>query len=115
MDALTTEQKIKEELKKFQSLSPSNANFIPTINSLMNNLRPRIREEETAQLAVLEEALSEKNSNHLCRSYNWRKIFLPTRSHPAAPSKPPLETAVGLVTAPFDQFADLFRKWPQHV
>ena len=39
-------------------------------------------------------------------------MFVPSRSHPSAPSKPPFETAVGLLTAPIDHLADLFRSWP---
>ncbi|PYH67181.1 uncharacterized protein BO88DRAFT_344867, partial [Aspergillus vadensis CBS 113365] len=38
--------------------------------------------------------------------------FVPSRSHPSAPDKPPFETAIGLMTAPIDHLADLFRKWP---
>lgn len=106
---------LKEDLKKFQSLDPSNSEFIPAINNLMNHLRQHITDEETNQLPELEETLSGKDSEHLSKSFNRTKIFLPTRAHPDAPSKPPFETAVGLVTAPFDQLADLFRKWPQHV
>ncbi|KAF5861619.1 hypothetical protein ETB97_012785 [Aspergillus alliaceus] len=105
---------IKEDLKKFQSLDPSNSEYTPSIQSLMSHLRQRITDEETNQLPKLEKALTEKESTHLSRSFSWTKIFLPTRAHPDAPSKPPFETAVGLVTAPFDQLADLFRKWPQH-
>ncbi|KAE8351245.1 hypothetical protein BDV28DRAFT_150168 [Aspergillus coremiiformis] len=105
---------IKEDLKKFQSLDPSNAEYIPAINSLMNHLKPQIVDEETNQLPKLEKTLSEKESDHLSKSFSRTKIFLPTRAHPDAPSKPLFETAVGLVTAPFDQLADLFRKWPHH-
>ncbi|KAF7631478.1 hypothetical protein AFLA_012335 [Aspergillus flavus NRRL3357] len=40
------------------------------------------------------------------------KMFVPSRSHPSAPDKPPFETGVGLMTAPIHQLADLFRKGP---
>lgn len=71
-------------------------------------------DEEENQLPMLEETLSDKETDHLAKMLRYSKIFLPTRAHPGAPSKPPMETAVGLVTAPFDQVADLFRKWPHH-
>jgi hemerythrin-like domain-containing protein len=106
--------KIKEDLKKFQSLDPSNSEYVPAINSLMNHLRQHTTDEERNQLPKLEETLSEKESDHLSKAFSRTKIFLPTRAHPDAPSKPPFETAVGLMTAPFDQLADLFRKWPHH-
>lgn len=111
---LTIVRQTKEDLKAFQSLSTSDPNFIPAINDLMAHLRTHYMDEEVNQLPQLEEALSRKDSDHLAKLLKWSKVFLPTRAHPAAPSKPPMETAVGLVTAPFDQVADLFRKWPQH-
>lgn len=80
----------------------------------MNRLKERFTDEETNDLPKLEAALPGKDSSHLSRSYNIRKVFLPTRAHPGSPSKPPLETVVSLMTAPFDQLADLFRKWPHH-
>lgn len=38
--------------------------------------------------------------------------FVPTRSHPSAPDKPPFETVVGLMAAPIDHLADLLRRFP---
>jgi hemerythrin-like domain-containing protein len=106
-------QAVKEQLKTFQSLDPSNPTFIPTLQSLMNDLSSHMREEEGEDLAMLEDTLSEHDSQSLTKAFNRTKIFVPSRAHPGAPNKPPFETAVGLLTAPFDQVADLFRKWPR--
>ncbi|KKK20215.1 hypothetical protein ARAM_001737 [Aspergillus rambellii] len=105
-------QKIKEQLKTFQSLGPSDQGFIPTLDTLMQDLRQHMREEEINDLGILEEAMSSHDSQNLSKWFNRAKIFLPSRAHPSAPSKPPFETAVGLLTAPVDQVGDLFRKWP---
>ncbi|KAE8363394.1 hemerythrin HHE cation binding domain-containing protein [Aspergillus caelatus] len=105
-------QSVKEQLKKFQNLKASDADFIPTIEALMKDLAPHIKEEETTDLPALEEALSPEDSEKLSKSFGRTKMFVPSRSHPSAPSKPPYETAVGLLTAPIDHLADLFRKWP---
>ncbi|KAF3011959.1 hypothetical protein E8E15_002080 [Penicillium rubens] len=91
---------------------PSDSQFIPTIKSLMKNLLEHIKEEETHDLPRLEEALSAEDSQTHARSFGRTKMFVPSRSHPTAPDKPPFETAVGLLTAPIDRLADLFRKWP---
>lgn len=80
----------------------------------MSRLKERFADEERNELPKLEAALPGKNSMHLSRSYSIRKVFLPTRAHPSSPSKPPLETLASLMVAPFDQFVDLFRKWPTH-
>ncbi|CAG8199024.1 unnamed protein product [Penicillium nalgiovense] len=104
--------KVKEELKAFQNMTPSDAQFVPTIKELMENLPKHIKEEEIHDLPKLEEALSEEDSQTYARSFSRTKMFVPSRSHPSAPDKPPYETAVGLLTAPIDRIADLFRKWP---
>ncbi|PYH41103.1 hemerythrin domain-containing protein [Aspergillus saccharolyticus JOP 1030-1] len=103
---------VKGQLKKFQTLDPSNPTFIPTIRGLMEILSPQMREEENSDLVDLEQVLSDHDSISLAKSFNRTKIFMPSRAHPGAPSKPPFETVVGLLTAPIDQLGDLFRKWP---
>ena len=94
-------------------MKPTDSNFLPTINALMEELSQHIKEEEATDLVKLEEALSDDESEGLSKSFGRTKMFIPSRSHPSAPSKPPYETAVGLLTAPIDHLADLFRKWPE--
>ncbi|OGM45909.1 HHE domain protein [Aspergillus bombycis] len=106
-------QSVKEQLKKFQDLQASDADFIPTLKALMEDLASHIKEEEATDLPALEEALSSEESEKLSDSFGRTKMFVPSRSHPSAPSKPPYETAVGLLAAPIDHLADLFRKWPE--
>ncbi|PGH10209.1 hypothetical protein AJ79_05462 [Helicocarpus griseus UAMH5409] len=105
-------QKAKEQLQEFQSMKPTDANFEPTINSLMSHLSEHIKAEEADDLPALENALSNEDSEALSKSFKRTKMFVPTRSHPAAPDKPPFETAVGLMTAPIDKIADMFRRFP---
>jgi hypothetical protein len=93
-------------------MNPSDAQFLPTIQTLMNDLSRHIEEEETSDLVKLEDALDEEDSQSLAKSFGRTKMFVPSRSHPSAPDKPPFETAVGLLTAPIDHLADLLRKWP---
>ncbi|KAJ5982639.1 hypothetical protein N7451_012739 [Penicillium sp. IBT 35674x] len=104
--------KVKEQLKAFQNMTPSDAQFIPTIMELMENLNKHIKEEEADDLPKLEAALSQEDSESYAKSIGRTKMFVPSRSHPSAPDRPPFETAVGLLTAPIDHLADLFRKWP---
>ncbi|CAN6675091.1 hypothetical protein TRVA0_087S00100 [Trichomonascus vanleenenianus] len=104
---------VKEQLKKFQNMKPSSPEFIPTIQALMKDLNQHILEEEQTDLPALEEALPANESEKLSKSFGRTKMFVPSRSHPSAPDKPPFETAVGLLAAPIDHLADLFRKWPE--
>ncbi|KAJ9484560.1 hypothetical protein VN97_g8810 [Penicillium thymicola] len=103
---------VKEQLKKFQNMKPSDPLFQPTITALMQDLSEHIKEEESQDLPKLEDALAPEESENLSRSFGRTKMFVPSRSHPSAPDKPPFETAIGLMTSPIDHLADLFRKWP---
>ncbi|KFY94790.1 hypothetical protein V500_03055 [Pseudogymnoascus sp. VKM F-4518 (FW-2643)] len=105
-------QTVKEELKKFQNLKAGSPEFLPTIKTLMSNLSDHIKEEEEQDLPALDSKLSPEDSASMAKSFGRTKAFVPSRSHPSAPDKPPFETAVGLLTAPIDHLADLFRKFP---
>ncbi|KAL3474262.1 hemerythrin HHE cation binding domain-containing protein [Aspergillus californicus] len=106
-------QSVKEQLKQFQNMKPSHPEFESTIKALMQDLSEHIKEEESHDLPKLEDALTAERSEELATSFGRTKMFVPSRSHPSAPDKPPFETAVGLMTAPIDHLADLFRKWPR--
>ncbi|KAB8269746.1 hemerythrin HHE cation binding domain-containing protein [Aspergillus minisclerotigenes] len=105
-------QIVKEDLYKFQGLQPDDPEFIPTLKTLWANLAQHIKEEETQDLPALEHALSDSDSDSMARSFGRTKKFIPTRSHPAAPDKPPYETVAGLMSAPMDRLGDLLRKFP---
>ncbi|KFY96246.1 hypothetical protein V498_02785 [Pseudogymnoascus sp. VKM F-4517 (FW-2822)] len=105
-------QTVKEELKKFQNLEAGHVEFLPTIKALMTDLSQHIKEEEEEDLPTLDRELSADDSASMARSFGRTKAFVPSRSHPSAPNKPPFETVVGLMAAPIDHLADLFRKFP---
>lgn len=107
-----TLSQVKEQLKIFQNMEPSDKQFIPTLKTLMNELFQHMKEEEQHDLPALEQYLSQAESESYSKSFGRTKMFVPSRSHPKAPNKPPFETAVGLLTAPIDLLADLFREWP---
>lgn len=105
-------KQIKEHLKNFQNLDAASPDFFPVLDSLMRDLKKHIHAEETVDIPQLEDAVSQNESEGLAKSFERTKIFAPSRAHPHAPSKPPFETAVNLITAPIDQVADMFRRWP---
>lgn len=103
---------MKDYLQTFQNLTPEDTNFNTTLEALWTDLSQHIEEEEKHDLPALEKALDPKDSESMTKSFGRTKMFLPTRSHPHAPDKPPFETVVGLLTAPIDHLRDLFRKFP---
>ncbi|KAG5297174.1 HHE domain-containing protein [Histoplasma ohiense] len=105
-------QKTKEQLMEFQSMKPTDANFEPTVNSLMDNLSTHMRDEEGDNLPALENAISNEDSEELSKSFKRTKMFVPTRLHPAAPNQPAFESVIGFMMAPIDKLADTFRRFP---
>lgn len=112
---LLTITQVKDLLKQFQNMSPSDQEFIPKLKEIWSNLERHIGEEEGRDLPALEKALQSEDgsSESLATSFGRTKMFVPTRSHPSAGEKPPFETAMGLLMAPMDLLADLFRKFPK--
>lgn len=79
----------------------------------MADLSQHMKEEEGSELPELEKALTAEDSADLAKSFERTKMFVPSRSHPRAPNRPPFETVVGLLAAPIDRLGDLFRKFPK--
>ncbi|KAK5124759.1 hypothetical protein LTR85_001472 [Meristemomyces frigidus] len=106
-------RKVKEHLAKFQVMTPDDKEFIPTLEALWTDLGHHIQEEESEDLPKLEQALKDEDSQALTDSFARTKHFIPTRSHPSAPDRPPYETVMGLMAAPMDKLRDLFAKFPR--
>jgi hypothetical protein len=108
----TNVSQVKEQLKKYQKLKFGDPGFYSTIKTLMEDLAKHIKEEEEHDLPALDTILSAEDSESIAKSFGRTKAFVPSRSHRSAPSKPPFERAAGLLAAPIDHLADLFRKFP---
>lgn len=78
----------------------------------MEVLSQHIKEEETDDLPALDKQLDAADAESIAKSFGRTKAFVPSRSHPSAPNKPPFETVVGLMTAPIDHLGDMLRKFP---
>ncbi|KAJ4130556.1 hypothetical protein NW754_009608 [Fusarium falciforme] len=105
---------VKELLKTFQGLSPQDSNYLPKLKEIWTLLSKHIEEEEGQDLPALEQALKadDGQSESMSNSFSRTKMFVPTRSHPSAGEHPPFETVMGLMAAPMDRLADMFRKFP---
>ncbi|KAL5435039.1 hypothetical protein PMIN07_012275 [Paraphaeosphaeria minitans] len=123
--------KLKEYLKEFQSMKVSHPDYIPKLKSLYTLLEQHIAEEERDDLPKFEKALNDEDgaSAKLATNFQRTKAFIPTRSHPSAGEvcsmiciiepklmynqNPAFESVMGLLAAPIDKLADVFRKFPQ--
>ncbi|KAK4167723.1 hypothetical protein QBC43DRAFT_311333 [Cladorrhinum sp. PSN259] len=104
---------VKELLKEFQGMKAEDSNYIPKLKELWAELEPHIKEEEGHDLPALEDKLSPDSSETMANSFRLTKNFVPSRSHPSAGENPPFESVMGLLTAPVDKLADMFRKFPK--
>jgi hypothetical protein len=106
---------VKELLKQFQKMNSSNPDYVPRLKEIWVRLEEHIKEEEERDLPSLEKALqgADGESASMAKSFSRTKSFVPTRSHPSAGEHPPFETVMGLLTAPMDKLADVFRKFPK--
>lgn len=102
-------------LQDFQALEAKDSGYIAKLNEIWEPLAEHIKEEEARDLPALEEQLASENglSQSLAKSFSQTKAFVPSRSHPSAGEYPPFETVMGLLTAPIDKLADMFRKFPE--
>ncbi|KAF8317087.1 hypothetical protein DL93DRAFT_2095849 [Clavulina sp. PMI_390] len=105
-------QQAKEDLKTLENLKVTDADFDRVFAKLFNELKEHMEEEEKNHLPDFEAAISEEESQRLAQQFENMKKWVPTRSHPSAPNKPPFETVAGFLATPIDKVMDMFTKFP---
>lgn len=107
--------KVKVMLQDFQALEAKDSTYAAKLKEIWDPLSQHIKEEEERDLPALEEKLraAGEESRSMATRFERTKWFVPSRSHPSAGENPPFETVMGLLTAPIDKLADLFRKFPE--
>jgi hypothetical protein len=73
----------------------------------MDNLHHHIEHEKNEDMPRLEKLLSREESQALARQFERTKMFVPTRSHPSAPTSYVFEGIAALLAAPIDRLRDL--------
>jgi hypothetical protein len=105
---------VKNLLKEFQNMHAESVDYVPKLKELWQVLSKHLKEEEERDLPALEDALRsvEGESEKMASEFGLTKAFVPTRSHPSAGENPYFESAMGILAAPIDQIAGIFRKFP---
>ncbi|KAK3319102.1 hypothetical protein B0H66DRAFT_558801 [Apodospora peruviana] len=120
--------RVKELLKEFQNLKPKQEDqYVPKLKELWQELAAHIEDEEANDLPKLEAALQKieqqreggmgqgiSASESMAKKFGLTKAFVPSRSHPSAGENPYFESAMGMLAAPIDHIADIFRKFPDN-
>lgn len=96
-------------------MKSTDEDYVAELKEIWGPLSKHMKEEEEGDMPALEDKLSsaQGQSESMATAFSYTKAFVPSRSHPSAGEHPPFETVMGLLTAPIDHIADLFRKFPQ--
>ncbi|KAI0795074.1 hypothetical protein C8Q75DRAFT_712265 [Abortiporus biennis] len=105
-------QIVKEDLHKLEYLTPGSEQYDKLVTNMMSSLHHHNDDEEIKDLPLLESVIGEEASRQAAAGFKTTKKFVPTRTHPDAPNKPPYETLVGFMAAPIDKLKDVFAAFP---
>ena len=98
-------------------MKATDSNYKPKLKELWSFLGQHIKEEESDDLPILEKALAapehKGQSESLAKNFGRTKMLVPSRSHPSAGENPLFEGPMGMLAAPIDHIADIFRKFPE--
>ncbi|WP_433443331.1 hemerythrin domain-containing protein [Nonomuraea sp. CA-141351] len=91
----------EETMKRLEGLEPRDADFWPTTDLLIKQIRHHLQEEENDLFPRLREACPPEQLVELGNKVQRAKKLAPTRPHPSAPDTPPanklLAPGAGLV------------------
>ena len=77
-------------MKELERLEPGDAQFWPTLHTLMTEIRQHIQEEEQDLFPRLQDAVPANVLADLGGKARTAKKLAPTRPHPSAPDTPPM-------------------------
>jgi hemerythrin superfamily protein len=104
-------QKLKVMLDELSNSSITDPNFDGKFQDYMLALVDHMKEEEEdlLQRFVAAEGVTNEYLMQLAKQFETAKLFAPSRPHPWAPNKPPLNIAANASVAPLDFVRDLIR------
>ncbi|KAJ3279463.1 hypothetical protein HK104_001447 [Borealophlyctis nickersoniae] len=105
--------RVKRLLYKLDSMRVGDDGFDTLLKETVDTLKEHAKEEETKELPELKKLFGKEERVTMSRQFLRRKAISPTRPHPDAPDKPPMETIAGLGVAPVDKLKDQNREFAQ--
>lgn len=101
---------VEELLKKLEKLDPTDAEYEPTLTTVMDDLEHHASDEETNVFPELRSKLPESELKELGDKVRRTKKMAPTHPHPAAPDGPPWDKLAGPMAGLVDRARDVFGK-----
>jgi len=96
----------EQVMKDLDGLAPEDPEFDRLLGKLMADIRHHIEEEETDLLPKLQAACSSDDLMDLGEKVLRAKAVAPTRPHPSAPDKPPMNKLLGPGASLVDRMRD---------
>jgi hemerythrin-like domain-containing protein len=112
-DALVDEElqehaEAEQLLKQWEGMDGDDPEFMTVYGKIKEGLLHHIDEEEEPKLfPEMQQALSHDEQEQLGQRITMAKKLAPTRPHPSAPDKPPMDVLVGVPTGIVDRIRDL--------
>ena len=99
-------QKLKELLYDIDQMNGDHPQFVTKMNTVIQETTHHVKEEEESILPKFQSKVSPKELEELGSQLQSAKAHAPTRPHPMAPNKPPLNIPLNMGTAPIDKLRD---------
>jgi len=106
-------RQVKIDLNKIDAMQRHDPTFKELLEKAVTEFDSHAQKEETDVLIRFKEATPEEERNRLGEEFVAQRSMVPTRAHPSAPDKPPMETAVGAAVMPVDKTKDKGRMFAE--
>jgi len=93
-------------MKRLEKLEPTDPEFLITASTLIGEIRHHVRDEEGQLFPALAAACDRSYLEKLGEQVQRAKTVAPTRPHPSAPDRPPLNKVLGLGAGLVDRVRD---------
>ena len=98
--------KVEKALKTLEKMDTDHPQFMTTFRQMSNEVRAHIKEEEEELFPKLREHATTDELHELGAKVQKAKKIAPTRPHPSAPDKPPLNKILGAGAGVIDRIRD---------
>lgn len=102
--SLEEHQEVKELLHSLQGCDEQQMNR--DFPRLIESVRHHVREEEEELIPAMRANLTQDQMATMAKTFRAAKSVAPTRPHPSAPNKPPMNFLAGSVTGMIDRMND---------
>jgi hemerythrin superfamily protein len=109
-------QELKNTLYELDGITdPNSPRLDELVQKTIRTTRHHVKDEEENYLPKLAKKVGPTKMEKLAHQFEQARMAAPTRPHPAAPSRPPLNVAANTTAVPLDMARDAIRFGPGNV